>query len=209
MINFSFSGRNIFITVLVAIAFIVGMELGCRCHRSPKPCPQQNTRIDTVIRKVEISKPVYIPRIDTIYRPKLTYKFDTLYLALLEGVDTAAILKDYFSTVVYKDTQNIDYGKIFITDTVSQNRIMARKLSTNLNIPTITKTTVLSQPKRNILSIVVAGQYYTGFSNVAIGGGFQYKLRSDAGFGGQVLFDPAGNKIYQLQLIYPIKLKKQ
>lgn len=54
-------------------------------------------------------------------------------------------------TVYYNDTARTKYGNVIIQDTLQNNRIKARRVLTELQIPTTTKTITLHQPLHNRL----------------------------------------------------------
>jgi len=102
-----------------------------------------NIKEGTVITKktveivpVTIETPVYVPkyrtRVDTIT------DIDT-FIASQGPIDTSEILKDYYSKYAYQDTVQVDtFGNIVISDTITKNYIIARKVQSNLQIPEIT-----------------------------------------------------------------------
>ena len=74
---------------------------------------------------------------------------DTVEVQKVLEVDTLSILKDYFEKYVYLDTIQIDtLGYITILDTLSQNRILYRKPTINIQIPTKTITIVDEKNER-------------------------------------------------------------
>jgi len=136
---------------------------------------------------------------DTIYRPKpyaiIQYKpqlqretvFDTLYEFLLKEIDTIAILKDFFATRVYSDTQNIKYGKIIINDSVTMNKIKARRLITDISIPEITNTITVQRPRK--------AQIYLGINVLA-------NVNQPIYIGGSALMKTKRDMIYELGGMY-------
>ena len=94
---------------------------------------------------VKVETPVYVPKwrtkVETITETEID--IDTFYTP----IDTNEILKDYYSKYAYQDTIKIDtFGNIVISDTITKNYIIARKIQSNLEIPKITieKTTYLN-----------------------------------------------------------------
>ena len=74
---------------------------------------------------------------------------DTVEVQKVLKVDTLEILKDYFEKYVYLDTIPIDtLGYVSIIDTLSQNRILYRKPTINIQIPTKTITIVERENER-------------------------------------------------------------
>lgn len=61
-------------------------------------------------------------------------------------VDTMAILEDYYTTRIYTDTLSVeDLGYVSLTDTISQNRIVARYYTANISERTITETIIVKE----------------------------------------------------------------
>lgn len=97
----------------------------------------ERIEIKTTIKKipVKVETPVYVPkwrtRVDTVSE----FETDTFY----RSIDTIEILKDYYSKYAYQDTVQVDtFGNIVISDTITKNYIIARKVQSNLEIPEIT-----------------------------------------------------------------------
>lgn len=103
---------------------------------------------------------VYVPsKSDTFYTPevrktdtvyKVKYRLDTVRVGAinLDIVDTAKILKDYLATRYYSDTVAVQYGNVYIQDTVSQNKIKSRGVKTNFQIPIVKETVTVERKKR-------------------------------------------------------------
>jgi hypothetical protein len=170
--------RNIYrIILLAAIVYILFLQM---CNR-PAPCPGQQVKSITVDTGYIIDqykstwqkpKPVEVIRQGKALKPEVIYR-DTGKVVVLP-VDTAAIMQDYFAKVFYRDTLKTQYGTITLEDTISQNRIQARRWATNFTIPTITKTVTKTVAQRN--------QLYAGFSGLfgqtAIGAEINFTLKT-------------------------------
>ena len=108
-------------TLLVVFIIITGLFIYRDFIRSPKP---NDTVIitdtipgDTVFRQitVHVPKPVYIDTGSTLWK--------------FRDIDTAAILKNYFSKVFYSDTiLDINSFEAVIQDSLTQNRIAWRSV---------------------------------------------------------------------------------
>ena len=153
----------------------------------------KNTKIDTLIRRDTVERS-YIVRHDSIAYQKVyvsQVKYDTLWgepEIIIEPTDTAAILKDYYATRFYKDTQILKRGTVIIRDTITENRILGRGLTVTGVDTTITKTIVL-KPPRNIVgywTLSGLGNFKNPFGGAGVG--FGLKLPSD--------------KVYQIELKY-------
>ena len=103
-------------------------------------------------------------------------------------IDTAALLKDYYSKVLYKDVLVLpdSLGTVSVTDTISQNRILGRTFNANVKQRTIKETTIVKElPKTKI--------FY------GLEGGFN-KADFVSSVGAGVLINTKKDKIYQLGL---------
>lgn len=111
---------------------------------------------DTVVTYVK-GDTVYVPEIigvtNTIYKDKWYTVHDTLetFETIIKPADTAKILKDYYATRFYSDTQKLVRGNVIISDSVTRNRITSRRLQSFGTDTTITNTITLTAPKRIIL----------------------------------------------------------
>jgi len=103
-------------------------------------------------------------------------------------VDTAALLKDYYSKVLYKDVLVLpdSLGTVAVTDTISQNKILGRTFNANVKQRTIKETMIVKElPKTKV--------FY------GLEGGFN-KADFVSSVGAGVLINTKKDKIYQLGL---------
>jgi hypothetical protein len=101
-------------------------------------------------------------------------------------IDTAALLKDYYSKVLYKDVLVLpdSLGTVAVTDTISQNKILGRTFNANVKQRTIKETTIVKElPKTKV--------FY------GLEGGFN-KADFVSSVGAGVLINTKKDKIYQL-----------
>ena len=172
--------------LIIAAAFIILIAVVCTCNRCWIP-HQPEVRTDTVYISVKDSTNWHRPNITVIEggqipTEKTTYKvrvdsfiaYEKVYVPV--KIDTAAILTDYYAKVFYRDTSKTKYGSVIIEDSVTQNRIAARRVLTDFKIPEITKT-ITEKPKRFSLGI----QAGAGFTNNLkpspyVGVGLNYSL---------------------------------
>ena len=102
------------------------------------------------------------------------------------NVDTAALLKDYYSKVLYKDVLILpdSLGTVAVTDTISQNKIWGRTFNANVKQRTIKETMIVKELPKT--------QVYYGFT-----GGFNKEdVVSNVGTG--LLIKTKSDKIYQI-----------
>lgn len=130
--------QNIQSLLLVVLVVIIFLMRGC--SGTPASTEPRVER-DTIIEYVTIEKeyPVYVPKVKYVTRVNI----DTFSIP----IDTSAILSDYYAIRTYEDTQVLDSLDLTITDTVSQNQIVGRKIAYNFTYPrkTIKETVYINQ----------------------------------------------------------------
>ena len=102
------------------------------------------------------------------------------------NVDTNAILKEYYTKVLYKDVLVLpdSLGTIAVTDTISQNKIFGRTFNANVKQRTIKETTIVKELPKNKLFYGIEG----GFNKADV--------ISHVGMG--ILLNTKKDKIYNL-----------
>ena len=130
--------QNIQSLLLVVLVVIIFLMRGC--SGTPASTEPRVER-DTIIEYVTIEKeyPVYVPKVKYVTKVDI----DTF----TTPIDTSAILADYYAIRTYEDTQVLDSLDLTITDTVSQNQILGRKIAYNFTYPrkTIKETVYINQ----------------------------------------------------------------
>jgi hypothetical protein len=127
--------QSLLIVVLIVVIFLMRS-----CSGKGTPVEPQIIR-DTIVESVIIEKeyPVYIPKVKYITKVNID-TFST-------PIDTSAILSDYYAIKTYEDKQILDSLNLVITDTISQNQILGRKIAYNFTYPrkTIKETIYLNK----------------------------------------------------------------
>jgi len=151
-------------------------------------------KIDTVF----IEKTIEVPK----YVPKYITKVETVTVEVPADVDSLKVVEDYYAKYIVKDTLNLTYdfgpeitidsigtkpnpslGFGYLTDTISQNKILSRKIEWNFQIPTIYNTKIVKElPKRQFYYGVGADFNKTDFIQSAKFG-ILYKDKKDKIFG--------------------------
>lgn len=143
--------KNIAIAVLVVIVLLELWNPG-------GVMPGKTIRIDG--KKYEVIKHE-IDTIDIVKTKVVTKKGEDIYHEVIQhdttiklvDVDSAAILKDYLSKVVYKDLLVLpdSLGTIAVTDTIHKNRILGRTFDAKVKQRTIKETTIVKElPKTKV-----------------------------------------------------------
>ena len=146
-------------------------------------------------KKYEVIKHT-IDTVDVVKTKVVTKKGEDIYHEVIVEkeviiptiIDTAALLKDYYSKVLYKDVLVLpdSLGTVAVTDTISQNKILGRTFNANVKQRTIKETTIVKElPKTKV--------FY------GLEGGFN-KADFVSSVGAGVLINTKKDKIYQLGL---------
>ena len=155
--------------------------------------PGKTIRIEG--KKYEVIKHE-IDTVDIVKTKVITKKGDDIYhetivekeVFIPAVIDTAALLKDYYSKVLYKDVLVLpdSLGTVAVIDTISQNKILGRTFNASVKQRTIKETTIVKElPKTKV--------FY------GLEGGFN-KADFVSSVGAGVLINTKKDKIYQLGL---------
>jgi hypothetical protein len=137
-----------------------------------------------------------IDTIDIVKTKVVTKKGEDIYhetivekqVVIPAVIDTMALLKDYYSKVLYKDTLVLpdSLGIVALNDTISQNKILGRTFNASVKQRTIKETMIVKElPKTKV--------FY------GLEGGFN-KADFVSSVGAGVLINTKKDKIYQLGL---------
>jgi hypothetical protein len=137
-----------------------------------------------------------IDTIDIVKTKVITKKGEDIYhetivekqVVIPAVIDTMALLKDYYSKVLYKDTLILpdSLGTVSILDTITQNKILGRTFNASVKQRTIKETMIVKElPKTKV--------FY------GLEGGFN-KADFVSSVGAGVLINTKKDKIYQLGL---------
>jgi hypothetical protein len=96
-------------------------------------------------------------------------------------IDTAALLKDYYSKVLYKDVLILpdSLGTVAITDTISQNKILGRTFNASVKERTIKETMIVKEPAKTQLYYGLNGGFNKADLVSAVGAGLILKTKKD------------------------------
>ena len=171
--------KNIAIAVLVVIVLLEYFNPGGKM-------PGRTVRIDG--KKYEVIK----HDIDTfeVVKTKVVTKkgADIYHETIVEKeviipavVDTAALLKDYYSKVLYKDVLVLpdSLGTVAVTDTISQNKILGRTFDAKVKERTIKETLIVKEPARNQVYYGLNGGFNKADVVSSVGAGIMLKTKKD------------------------------
>lgn len=165
--------KNIQTLLIVVLIVLLYLQRSCSSDRTPTE-PE-------VITKVEVKYDTIVTT-ETTYVPEYITKVETVIDTFTLPIDTVAILKNYYAKFFYSDTLQVDtFGYAVISDTITQNMILARDIRTNLLIPTTTVTKEIYLNNR---------EFYWGIGLQGrrdqlnyLGGEFLYRTKSQQVYG--------------------------
>ena len=148
--------------------------------------PGKTIRIEG--KKYEVIKHE-IDTVDIVKTKVLTKKGDDIYhetivekeVLIPAVIDTAALLKDYYSKVLYKDVLVLpdSLGTVAVTDTISQNKILGRTFDANVKQRTIKETLIVKEPARNQVYYGLNGGFNKADVVSSVGAGIMLKTKKD------------------------------
>jgi len=149
-----------------------------------RQCDGKKPVIKTIVETKETVKWDTIKVPEITYVPKWKTKIVRVTDTIPKDIDTMEILKDYYAKYFYTDTLDIDsIGNIVINDTITQNKIFARKPKVNIQIPTITKEIVITK-------VISEREFYYGVGLQGstdqlnyLGGEFLYRTKKKNAYG--------------------------
>ena len=167
--------KNLIILVLIIVIIFLRQCSGTGgvsdTPSEPTIITKVETKYDTITK--EVTK--YVPKIVT----RIKTEIDTIRLT--QKIDTLSILEDYFAKYVYEDFQQLDSLNLTIKDTISQKKILSRKIFYDLIYPTTTVTETKYINQR---------EFYVGFGLNGtskqfnyIGGSILYRTKKKQAFG--------------------------
>ena len=135
-------------------------------------CGENKTKTGEIVKvdgkKYELLKHE-IDTIEVVKTKVVTKKGEDIYhetivekeVRIPVNVDTNAILKEYYTKVLYKDVLVLpdSLGTVAVTDTISQNKILGRTFNANVKQRTIKETTIVKELPKNKLFYGIEGGF--------------------------------------------------
>jgi len=141
------------IALLLLIAIVVFQQCGGNKTKTGEIVKVDGKKYELIkheIDTVEVVKTKVVTRKgEDIYHETIVEK-EVLIPTI---IDTAALLKDYYSKVLYKDVLVLpdSLGTVAVTDTISQNKILGRTFNANVKQRIIKETTIVKElPKTKL-----------------------------------------------------------
>ena len=169
------------IALLLLIAIVVFQQCGGNKTKTGEIVKIDGKKYELIkheIDTIEVVKTKVVTRKgEDIYHETIVEK-EVLIPAV---IDTAALLKDYYSKVLYKDVLVLpdSLGTVAVTDTISQNRILGRTFNANVTQRTIKETTIVKEPAKTQLYYGLNAGFNKEDYVSAVGGGLILKTKKD------------------------------
>jgi hypothetical protein len=144
--------KNKFYFIIIVVLVIILLLQKCigGLGKEGKTIHDTITTIDTSYVTITKEIPTYIPK----WKTKTEYIHDTTKI-----IDTAYVIGDYYSTYYYQDSLVADSLRVYINDSITQNKIKLRDIKYKITLPIVTITNNITKRKN---------EFYYGF-NIAGG----------------------------------------
>lgn len=191
---------------IIAVLFLIIVFLrecgGGKCPTAGTVTVKSDTTYISVHDTIE--KMVLVPITKIIeHTPAPVTVTDTVFITDIQHVDTIAILKDYFATRNYSDTNHLEgFGNFIINDAITQNKIKNRQIIYNLKFPTVTNTVAVKARNQVWLGVNVGGSK----DFIGIGPQFTLKTSSDKMYHAGVMFTTQSTWFYSIGTDFKIHL---
>jgi hypothetical protein len=161
--------RHFIILALIAALFFLKGDNRTLIKQVIKEVPGETIH-DTISQEV----PMYIEGEDI-------YHDTTIYVPTLVQVDTSEILKEFYAKMINMDTikLNNNQGFIYLSDSISQNKIVSRNWSSSIKPKIVREPAPLPPPIRNQIFLGVDGSWSQKDWVNSLGMGLILKTKKD------------------------------
>jgi len=147
--------------IILGLAVILLVTRMCSSPSTPSTNPivkVAGKKYELLSHKVDT---IVITKNTTVYRPgKVIYSQPIKPTIPPKGISKDSVVKEYYSTTVYKDTLKLkdNQGYVSVTDTVSQNKIVGRLWNAHITTQTIHDSGIVKElPKTQLYVGAVMG----------------------------------------------------
>jgi hypothetical protein len=130
-----------------------------------------------------------IDTVDIVKTKVVTKKGEDIYHEVIvekevytpTNIDTAALLKDYYSKILYKDILVLpdSLGTVSITDTISQNKILGRTFNASVKQRIVKETTIVKELPKTKLFYGLEGGFNKADFISSVGAGILINTKKD------------------------------
>lgn len=194
--------------LLSAVLFLL-LILQRECN-TPEGCSQADTvrtveiRFDSSAHSTDLPKPTR--KGQQFHQPVATIATPTGVTYKPQPVDTAAIIRAYYSARYYEQDYRDSSLALSIRDSVYMNEITWRNLTYKITRPTIISTTTITPPVKQRAKLFIGLSASAGILPAA-GPELFFLTKADHGYRAGVVAGPAGIN-YQFGIAWKIKIRK-
>lgn len=165
--SYLYAMKHIIYGLIIAILLVFLIKAECGKPNDGKIIKVEGKKVKVIEHKIDTQ---YVPvkvkgRTDTLIE-------DTTIYVEVPVMDTNAMhkyLEDYYAKRVFNDTFRINYGKIYVQDTVQQNRIVGRSFGADLLVPVVKESLTVEKPPKNELYLGVRTDWGRSGNFVSVG----------------------------------------
>lgn len=153
---------------------------------------KDNSSVKIDGKKYEVVKVVkdtqYIKKDTVVYKKgKDIVKDTTIYVDISMPVDTQKILREFYSISVFSDTLRLDSGYVSVVDSISQNKILARKYKAEIQHTSISEKIYIKEPFKTTFFWGIGGGVGRGASEASVNIFMETPKRKIYGIGAGVI----------------------
>lgn len=195
--SYLYAMKHIIYGLIIAILLVFLIKAECGKPNDGKIIKVEGKKVKVIEHKIDTQ---YVPvkvkgRTDTLIE-------DTTIYVEVPVMDTNAMrkyLEDYYAKKVFNDTFRINYGKIYVQDTVQQNRIIGRTFGADLLVPVVKEYLTVEKLPKNELYLGVRTDWQKNGTFVGIGPSILLKTKRQRIYGvGVNLVN--GKPVYNIQM---------
>lgn len=197
----------VILIVALIVVYLSRCKFNCNGRGYSKTDTISVTR-DTVIHKVDtvvsfVRVPYKTVVHDTLESEREVIKWETMPQILKDSYN------DYNAKKFYKDSFDVNYGKLYLMDTLYKNRLLGSGFELKQSIPEITNTiTIKSEPRVTLYAGINAMGNKTD-PVYAVGGSLGIMAKNGKLYGGSYMLTKSGTPMYQGFIMIPIRLRKK
>lgn len=195
--SYLYTMKHIIYGLIIAILLVFLIKAECGKPKEGKIIKVDGQKVRVIEHKIDTQ---YISvkqkgKTDTLIEDTIIY----VKVPVMDSLLMTKIAEDYYAKRVFNDTFRINYGKIYVQDTVQQNKIIGRTFGADLLVPVVKETLTVEKLPKNEVYLGVRTDWQKNGTFVGIGPSLLLKTKRQRIYGvGVNLVD--GKPIYNIQM---------
>lgn len=195
--SYLYTMKHIIYGLIIAILLVFLIKAECGKPKEGKIIKVGGQKVRVIEHKIDTQ---YISvkqkgKTDTLIEDTIIY----VKVPVMDSLLMTKIAEDYYAKRVFNDTFRINYGKIYVQDTVQQNKIIGRTFGADLLVPVVKETLTVEKLPKNEVYLGVRTDWQKNGTFVGIGPSLLLKTKRQRIYGvGVNLVD--GKPIYNIQM---------